>query len=302
MKAFFTWCSTRTLQRLQGWGGVSFRANAYQIHGHQLSAENIFNLATIEARPTTRLFELWIEKKFSDFAAIRIGQLSVDSEFGNSLYVNSTFGWPTIFHADLPGGGGPNYPLATPGVRIKVTPNAQLALLVGLYNGDPAGSGFTGLQEIKDPAGINFRLKDPPLLMAEVQYRHNQDKAAPGFAGTVRLGGFYHFGEFNDQLFDVDGQSLAAPSTNGIAKTHLGNFSVYGVVDQVLWRLPGDDPKKGIGAFARVAGGPTDRNLVDFYAEAGVNFMRLWDKRPDDNFGIASSFTHLSPHCPAARC
>jgi porin len=94
-----------------------------------------------------------------------------------------------------------------------VTPSDQLAFLTGLYNGDPAGSGFTGLQEIKDPAGINFRLKDPPLLMAEVQYRYNQDKAATGLAGTIRLGGFYHFGKFNDQLFDIDGQPLAAASS-----------------------------------------------------------------------------------------
>jgi porin len=292
------------LAKIAKLNGLSFRVNAFQIHGRQLSADNIFNLATvdsIEARPATRLFELWIEQKFSDFASIRIGQLAADnqffiSEFGNSLYVNSTFGWPTIFHADLPGGGGPNYPLATPGVRIKVTPSDQLALLMGLYNGDPAGSGFTGLQEVKDPAGINFRLKDPPLLMAEVQYRYNQDKAASGLAGTIRLGGLYHFGKFNNQLFDVDGQSLAVPTSNGIAEIHLGNYSVYGVIDQMLWRLPGDNPKKGVGAFARVAVSPTDRNLVDFYAEAGINFMGLWDKRPVDSFGIASSFTHLSPN------
>jgi porin len=292
------------LAKIAGMDGLKFRASAYQIHGRQLSADNIFNLATIdsiEARPATRLFELWIEKKFNDFASIRIGQLAADnqffiSDFGNSLYINSTFGWPTIFHADLPGGGGPNYPLATPGVRIKVTPSDQLAFLTGLYNGDPAGSGFTGLQEIKDPAGINFRLKDPPLLMAEVQYRYNQDKAATGLAGTIRLGGFYHFGKFNDQLFDIDGQPLAAASSNGIAATHRGNYSVYGVIDQMLWRLPGDDLKKGVGAFARAALSPTDRNLVDFYAEAGVNFMGLWDKRPDDSFGFASSFTHLSPN------
>jgi len=291
--------------------GLSFRASAYQIHGRQLSAHNIFKLApadsiaarvdSIEARPAIRLFELWIEKKFNDFASIRIGQLAADnqffiSEFGNSLYINPKFGWPTIFAADLPGGGGPNYPLATPGVRIKVTPSDQLAFLIGLYNGDPAGSGFTGTDQIKDPAGINFRLRDPPLLMAEVQYRYNQDKAASGLAGTIKLGGLYHFGKFNDQLFDVDGQSLATPSSNGIAETHRGNYSVYSGVDQMLWRLPGEDPKKGVGAFARVAVSPTDRNLVDFYAEAGINFMGLWDKRPDDSFGFAASFTHLSPN------
>jgi porin len=292
------------LAKVAGLDGLSFRVNSYEIHGRQLSADNIFNLATIdsiEARPAIRLFELWIEQKFGEFAAIRIGQLAADnqffiSEFGTSLYVNSTFGWPTIFHLDLPGGGGPAYPLATPGVRVKVTPNDRLAFLMGLYNGDPAGSGFSGLQEIKDPAGLNFRLQDPPLLMTEVQYRYNQDKAASGLAGTIRFGGLYHFGKFYDQLFSVDGQSLAAPTSNGIAKTYRGNYSLYGIIDQMLWRLPGDDPKKGVGAFARVAFFPIERNLVDLYAEAGLNFMALWDGRPDDNFGIAASFAHLSPN------
>ncbi|MGI8570700.1 MAG: carbohydrate porin [Methylocella sp.] len=290
------------LAKIASLHGLSFRISAFQIHGGQLSASNIFNLATvdsIEARPATRLFELWVEQKFGELALLRVGQLAADnqffiSEFGNTLYINSTFGWPAIVLADLPS-GGPSYPLATPGVRLKVTPNDQLALLAGLYNGDPSGAGFTGLQEIKDPAGINFRLKDPPLLMAEAQYMYNQDKTAEGLAGTIKLGAWYHFGKFDDNHFGIDGKSLAEPSSNGVARTHSGDYGVYGVIDQMLWRLPGDNPKKGVGAFARVALSPSDRNLIDFYADAGVNFMGLWDKRPNDSFGLAASFSQLSP-------
>ena len=168
------------LAKLAGLPGTTFRVNAYQIQGRNLSAENIFNYSTISglaARPTTRLFELWIEQKlFDDMASIRIGQLTADnqffiSEFGNSLFINVTFGWSNLFIQDLPGGGGPNYPLATPGVRLKVTPTDQITLLAAIFNGDPAGTGFTGLQEIKDPAGINFRLRDPPFLISEAQYQ-----------------------------------------------------------------------------------------------------------------------------------
>ncbi|PNE10374.1 MAG: carbohydrate porin [Beijerinckiaceae bacterium] len=253
----------------------------------------------MEARPATRLFELWVEQKFGDLALLRVGQLAADnqffiSEFGNTLYINSTFGWPTIFEEDLPS-TGPNYPLATPGVRLKVTPNDRLALLAGLYDGDPAGAGFTGTEQIKDPAGLNFRVRDPPLLMAEAQYKYNQDKTAGGLAGTIKLGGWYHFGKFDDEFFDVDGKSLADPSSSGVARTHSGDYGIYGVIDQMLWRLPGDDPKKGVGAFARATFSPSDRNLIDLYAEAGVNFMGLWDKRPDDRFGLAESFSQLSP-------
>ncbi|MGH6842987.1 MAG: carbohydrate porin [Methylocella sp.] len=162
------------LAKIAGLDGLSFFCvNAYQIHGRQLSGSSIFNPATvdnIEARPTTRLFELWVEQNLGELASIRIGQLTADTEFfiGEfaSLYINGTFGWPVIFTLDLPGGGGPHYPLSTPGVRLKVNPDDHLALLTGMFNGDPAGTGFVGTEQIKDPAGLNFRLKGPPLLCA----------------------------------------------------------------------------------------------------------------------------------------
>jgi Carbohydrate-selective porin, OprB family len=80
-----------------------------------------------------------------------------------------------------------------------------------------------------------------------------------------------------------------------VARTHTGDYGVYGVIDQMLWRLAGDDPKKGIGAFTRFALSPPDRNLISLYSDAGINFIGLWDQRPDDKFGIAAFFSSLSP-------
>ena len=59
----------------------------------------------------------------------------------------------------------------------------------------------------------------------------------------------------------------------------------------MLWRLPGDNPKKGVAAFARIAGSPSDRNLMDFYADAGINFVGMLTRRPDDLFGCAAAFS-----------
>jgi porin len=296
------------LAKLAGLPGATFRVNAYQIQGSNLSANNIFNFSTVSglaARPTTRLFELWGEQKlFADMVSIRFGQLTADnqffiSEFGNSLFVNVTFGWSNLFIQDLPGGGGPNYPLATPGVRVKVAPTDQIALLAAIFNGDPAGTGFSGMQEIKDPSGTNFRVKDPPFVISEAQYKYNQEKDSQALAGTIKFGGWYHFGPFNDNHFGIDGRSLADPLSIGQPLVHLGDFGVYGVIDQMLWRLPGEGPKKGIGGFARVAASPSDRNLMNFYAEAGITFMGIWNQRPDDTFGCAVSYSQLSPSISA---
>jgi porin len=114
-----------------------------------------------------------------------------------------------------------------------------------LFNGDPSGAGFTGLQQLKDPAGINFRLKDPPFLIGEAQFRYNQAADSAGLAGTIKLVVWHHFGNFSDQRIGANGLLLADPLSEGNALVHGGNTGVYGLIDQMAWRLPGDDPKKG---------------------------------------------------------
>jgi hypothetical protein len=77
--------------------------------------------------------------------------------------------------------GGPAYPLATPGVRWRFDPDKNWSALVAVFNGDP------GEQGTVNTTGTNFRVNDPPLLMGEVQYRHNQGKDDSGLAGIYRL-------------------------------------------------------------------------------------------------------------------
>jgi len=195
------------------------------------------------------VFELWAEQKFGDLASIRIGQLTADnqffiSEFANSLYVNSTFAWPTIFRADLPGGGGPNYPLATPGVRLKLTPDKHLAILCRAVHWRSCRIRVLGLEGNKGSSRNKFSSAGSAPADRRNAIFLQPRQTAHGLAGTIKLGGLYHFGTFNDQHFDVEGQSLASPTSNGVARTHAGDYGVYGVIDQMLWRLPGDDPKK----------------------------------------------------------
>ena len=41
---------------------------------------------------------------------------------------------------------------------------------------------------------------------------------------------------------------------------------------------------------------PPDRNLISFEFQVGVNFMGLWDARPDDSFGAAIDYSRVSPY------
>ena len=57
--------------------------------------------------------------------------------------------------------------------------------------------------------------------------------------------------------------------------------------------MPNSDDR-GIGFFGRISGAPADRNLIDLYADAGVEVIGLADNRPDDKFGIAAGYAHIS--------
>ena len=67
------------------------------------------------------------------------------------------------------------------------------------------------------------------------------------------------------------------------------------MIDQQIFRK-GSKADAGIYAFARVAASPSNRNLVDFYADAGLNFQGMIEKRPNDSFGIAAAFAKISSH------
>ncbi|WP_374306212.1 carbohydrate porin [Methylocella sp.] len=289
------------MEKLAGVPGLTFHANGYNIAGQSISSYNLLNYSTISniaAPARTLLFELWAEQKlFDDKLSIRLGQLAADSEFFQSriggLFTNAAFGWPTILAADLPS-GGPAYPFATPGVRVRYQPTEDFSVMAAIFNGDPTGAGFGDVANNMDVGGAAFRLKDSPFAMAEAAYSYNQ-KGPTGLAGTIKFGGWNYFGNVNDQRFDANNVQLAAPFSNGTPKLLGGTFGLYGVIDQMLWRFADDDPTKGLGFFARVAGTQIDRNDLSFYVDGGFSLTGFWSQRPDDAMGVALTYAEVSP-------
>jgi porin len=282
-----------------GWSGATLHANAYQIHGRGLSANdlgnNLLTVSNIEASRTTRLFDLWLQQQlFDGLVSIRAGQLAVDDEFFTSLYganfVNSTFGWPAILATNLPS-GGPAYPLAAPGLRLRVSPTDQWSLQTAVFDGDPAGPG-SGNAQLRDLSGTAFRLDDPPFVIGELAYAVNQQKDAAGLPGTYKLGAWYHDGRFADQRFDSSGRSLADPASTGIPVMHRGDYGFYASMDQMVWRQP-ETADQGLGVFLRLAGNPSDRNEIDFYTDGGMTYKGLLPDRANDVIGLGVAYTSI---------
>jgi porin len=289
-------------EKLAGWRGLTFKANAFQIHGTPISAEHIGLLnpvSNIEATPATRLFELWFEQVLvKDKLTVRVGQQRVDAdgEFINSpvagLFLHTNFGWPVFIATNLPS-GGVSYPLAAPGVRLKYTPTDKWTFLAAVFNDDPAGP-CAGDPQKCNSDGLRFRVQDDPFVIGEVQYKYADGKQPGGLSGTFKLGAFVDMANFDDQRFGTDGLSLADPLSNGIPRRHRHDHGVYAVIDQQLYRPAGGGPTDGIYAFGRIAGLPADRNLVDFAFDIGLRFNGMVRGRPADEFGIAFAHSRIS--------
>ncbi|CAN7678885.1 carbohydrate porin [Trinickia sp. LjRoot230] len=278
-----------------GLKGGQFNISALQIHGRHLSQHNLGTLNTasgIEAQDTTRLWELWYQQSLlNERVDVKVGQQAIDQEFMTSQYastfIGTMFGWPGVPSYDMPS-GGPAYPLAALGVRVRGRITPSLTAMAGVFDGDPLGNNPDNLR------GTNFNLHNGALYIGELQYAINQPAegdSAPGSAkpsglpGTYKLGVWYNNERFADQRSDTSGQ-------------HLGNYSFYAVADQMVWR-PDPGGARSVGVFARVMAAPGDRNLASVSANVGVVMKAPFAGRDNDSVGLGLAYIKVGSHARA---
>jgi len=292
-------------QKAIGLPGGTFNVSALQIHGRNLSAANLGSLQTasgIEADTGTRLWELWYQQSFLENRVdVKVGQQSLDQEFmvsqNSNLFVNTMFGWAAVPSYDMPA-GGPAYPLSALGVRFRAKPTNAVTVMAGVFDGNPAGTSV-GDPQLADNHGTNFNLHNGALYIAELQYAINQpsmgdldDGKNHGLPGTYKIGVWYNNEKFPDLQYGTDGLSLASALSNGQAISHTGDYSIYAVVDQMLWR-PDPDSTRSLNFFTRLMGAPGDRNLLSFSANAGFVLKAPFEGRDLDNVGLAMGYVKV---------
>lgn len=294
-------------QKLVGYEGGHFHVSGVSLHGQDHFSDihiGDFNKVNLIDFPNAwRLWELWYEQKFlDDRVSIKLGQLAVDqdflqAEFYNSLasinLLNQTFFYPTLafnvysFSALIPGFPGPLHALASspygaPGVRLKVDATEQIYAQFGVYDGYP-----------NQDNGAQFELnKDQgTLLYFETGYRLNQRKEDTGLPGNIKLGAFYHTGDFQDS-------KTAMEALGGISAVsfHPNTYGGYLLLDQTLWFEKGkDDPAhQGLVGFFRLTGAPPDRSLTQFGVDGGLVYKGLIPTRDWDSIALAASYLEMS--------
>ena len=122
---------------------------------------------------------------------------------------------------------------------------------------------------------MSFPLDVGTLAIAELQYSfgssaQGKPSANGPLPGIYKLGAWYDSYKFNDQQTDTLGLPLASSLSNGTAAAHHGNYSLYGVADQMIWRSK-DDAGRSLNVFVRPMFTPyPDRNLVSASINAGL--------------------------------
>jgi porin len=180
-------------------------------------------------------------------------------------------------------------------VRLRIDPCQYGYFQFGAYDGNPD----------RTHGGTDFNMSEDQgaLLYFEFTLKINQSKEAKGPPGNIKVGGYYHTGDFADyyqgafNAFDTlaTGSGLP-PLSPGPASNHRGNYGFYLLADQMLWRETGkDDPaNQGLAGFFRVATAPSDRNLAQFGIDGGLVYKGLIPSRDWDTFAIAYSYLEIS--------
>jgi porin len=293
------------LDKLAGWKGGTTHTSFYQI-GHANgtpAADYVGSLAdpsNIEALPSTRLFTAWFQQNFlDDKVSLRIGQIAADDEFlispTASNLINSTFGYAVVLAANQ-FQGGPVYPLATPGIRLQLKPTDQITFLSAVFAGAPAGDDCTTLPQICNPHGVLFPLNGGTLWMEELQYGINQGKDDKGMPAIYKIGGWYASRSFPDEHLGLTTAGVPVSLASPASATPLldaGNWGVYMVADQMIWRAA--KGPQNVNVFLRAGFAPSDRNLVDAYVDGGVGIKALIPGRDDDVLTLGFAYSRISP-------
>lgn len=296
-------------EKLAGYPGGKLHAGSIQVHGKRFSENYVGDLnqvSLLDYAHGFRLWELWYEQTFCEGkVALKAGQLAIDrdfltpdyySSFGQFAFLNQTFFYPTMaFNVfDQPGfppgrHGLASTPYGAPGVRLRVDLTPKYYAQAGVYDGNPDRS-YTGTR-------LHLDRQEGALAYFEVGYRLNQAKEATGAPGSYKVGGYYHTDEFYDTYeatrWAVDSQIF--PGTP-LPSAHNGNYGLYFLADQMLWREQGrEDPaRQGLIAFGRVAGAPADRNLAQWGLDGGLVYRGLIPSRDWDTLGVGLSYLRIS--------
>jgi porin len=275
------------LEKLLGLTGSSFFIGASWASGRDLSALKIANLFTVSQvfeGQSVRLTQMYFEQDLLEKRLnLAIGRLSTGNDFATSdlfgNYVNAAVnGNPFSLSLNAPSFSSD--PVASWGFRAIAKPADEVQLAAGVYNADPKIGD-------DDQNGVDFVLNPPDgvLAIAEAAYHYNQQKGNTGLPGNIKVGGYY------------DSSKFESVSAAGGERT--GNYGLYALLDQMVYREGGAGSEEGLTPWATLTLAPIQRvNTLPLFAAGGLVYQGLLPDRDDDITNLGVYYGRFSDDVP----
>jgi porin len=292
-------------QKLIGLNGGAFHTSWLWIYGRNPSAYvgDSLGVSGIAANPAFRCYELWYEQAFlDDFLKIRGGLLALDQEFmlstTDSLFMNASLGLADIATFNL-ANSGPQYPMATPGIRLEINPTRWMTLRSVFSQANP----FSQQQNLH-----NFNWNFGPsggLLTINEAVVNWKNLLSSGLPGTAKAG-----------FWIQNGQSPTLPQDFNYSAPSNVQYSTgfYGILDQTIYRpnpsgknAPGlqhwgdnllpevaDGAPQGLNFANRIGFCPQPDNPMSFQLDSGLVYTGLIPGRKADRCGVAFIYGQMS--------
>ncbi len=235
-------------QPLGLWAGGRLAASAVHIRSGEPSQGNVGALQPVsnfEAKPATRLYQLWYRQRFkwSD-SQLKAGLIDLNQDFMAADYaamlLNASFGLMPSLSSNVPASIYPE-----PGFGIEAAAAwRSWQFQLGLFQPDPADRGSL--------------FQHGHLLIGEAGY----DRTVNG-----QLWGRYKLGIWQYRQSDTD-----------LAEVPANDSGAYGIVDQTLWR----QGARHLGVFVQAGASPRSTNTVPYYLGAGLQLHAPFRRRPND--------------------
>lgn len=298
------------LEKAIGLPGGTFKNTWFWLYGRNPSGfvGDVNSVSGIAANPGFRCYELWYEQTLpvsgvDDAVSLRGGLLGLDAEFcipdPALLFVNGTFGFPALMSQNL-ANSGPQYPMATPGVRLALHPLPWLRLRGAITQANP----FSQAENLHN-FNWNFGPSGGLLSMNEAEVAWGEGVAARALPGKAKAGFWIQNGP---------SPSLPAEWSFGPPSSVAYCTGFYGLLEQTLYRQgscdatspgkkvvasssadKGDAPEeKGLKSFLRVGFSPQPASPLSLYTDAGLVYTGLLPTRPEDKFGLAFCYGEVS--------
>ncbi|MCX6960441.1 MAG: carbohydrate porin [Verrucomicrobia bacterium] len=298
------------LAKAVGLPGGRFKNSWFWLYGRNPSdyVGDVNSVSGISGLPSFRCYELWYEQNVQeDTISLRGGLLALDTEFclpdTALLFLNGTFGMPALISQNLVN-SGPQYPMATPGIRLAVRPVSWLTLRSALSQANP----FSQSENLHN-FNWNFGPSGGLLSMNEAEARWDsllKDKKLPG---SAKAGFWIQSGATPTA---TEEWSFGPPSS----PTYCTGF--YGIIDQMIYRAPGqeespeknpvtgkaavdgkniqsgDAPPRGLNSWGRIGFCPQSYNPLSIYADGGLVYTGLIPGRKEDKLGLAFCYGQVS--------